>query len=36
MGAGPFDFSAVSQNILTGKPLKYRLDKQTARYIESL
>lgn len=35
MGAGLFDFGAISQNILTDKPLKYRLDKQTARYIEN-
>lgn len=34
MEVGPFDFSAISQNILTDKPLKYRLDKWTARYIE--
>lgn len=34
MGAGPFDFSAISQNILTDKPLRRRVDKWTARYIE--
>lgn len=35
MGVGPSDFSAISQNILTEKPLKYKLDKWTARYIEN-
>lgn len=35
MGVGPFDFSAISQNTLIDKPLKYRLDKWTARYTEN-
>lgn len=36
MGVGfPLDFSSTSQNILIDKPLKYRLDKQTVRFIEN-